>query len=113
MNQGTGVTGPRNSFVTSDVNPVSGQVGHPELMPIPKPPETPATQVAKQSYFGRAYLDWAQYPLVTEKPSGEDSIVYFRDLRFDYPPMRGRAVLSGSVELDRNLEAVAEQWGRR
>jgi inner membrane protein len=103
----------RNSFVTSDVNSLSGWLDQAELMTIPKPPETPAILVAKRSYFGRAYLDWAQYPLLTEETAGEDSVVRFRDLRFDYPPMRGRAVLSGSVELDRHLRVVAERWGTR
>ena len=103
----------RKSFVTSDVNSIGGRLNPAELMTIPKPPETPATLAAKQSYFGRAYLDWAQYPLVTEETVGEDVVVRLKDLRFDYPPMRGRAVLSGSVELDRNLHIVAERVGTR
>ena len=101
----------QKSFVTSDVSSVSGRLDPAELITITKPPETPATLAARQSYFGRAYLDWAQYPLLTEETSGEDSIVYFRDLRFGYPGMRRRAVLSGSVELDSHLHIVAERFG--
>jgi inner membrane protein len=102
----------RDSFVTSDVNSLSGQLDASELLTIAKPTETPATLAAKQSNFGRAYLAWAQYPLVAEEPAGAHSIVHFRDLRFDYPGMRGRIGLGGSVELDRNLHVVAERWGR-
>ncbi len=36
-----------------------------------KPEETPVTQAAKASYFGRVYLDWAVFPLTqTEKLRG-------------------------------------------
>ncbi len=103
----------QKSFVTSDVNSLSGQLDPAELLTIPKPPETPAILAAKQSYFGRVYLAWAQYPLLTEETSGEDSTVYFHDLRFGYPGMRGRNMLSGSVELDRNLHVISERWGNR
>ena len=101
----------RDSFVTSDVNARSGQLNSGELLTVARPPETPTTLAAKQSNFGRAYLAWAQYPVVTEEKIGANTIVHFRDLRFDYPRLRGRITLSGSVELDGNLHVVAERWG--
>jgi inner membrane protein len=101
----------RDFFVSADINSPTGTVHRETLERIPKPPETPATLAAKQSYLGRAYLDWAQYPLATEISSGEDAIVRFRDLRFDYPRFRGRITLSGSVELDKNLRVVREWFG--
>ena len=103
----------RSSFVTSDVNSLSGRLDPAGSLTIAKPPETPATLTAKQSDFGRAYLAWAQYPLLTEEKSGADTIVYFHDLRFGYPSLRGRNMLSGSVELDSNLHIVAERMGNR
>jgi len=103
----------RNSFVTSDVNALNGRLNPAELLTVAKPPQTPATIAAEQSSFGRAYLAWAQYPLVTEEKSGVDMIVHFRDLRFGYPGMGGRITLSGSVELDSNLHVMAERWGDR
>ena len=103
----------RDSFVTSDVNSLNGQLNPAELLTIPKPPETPAILAAKQTDFGRVYLAWAQYPLLTEEKSGADTIVYFHDLRFGYPSMRGRNMLSGSVELDGNLHIVTERMGNR
>jgi inner membrane protein len=61
-----------------------------------KPPVTPATTAAKKSWLGRAYLDWARFPVVTDRghanlvasddlaPQPQDSAVQFRDLRFAY-----------------------------
>jgi inner membrane protein len=61
-----------------------------------KPPVTPATTAAKNSWLGRAYLDWARFPVVTDRghadlvasddlaPQPQDSAVQFRDLRFAY-----------------------------
>jgi inner membrane protein len=81
---------------------------------FPKPPETPATLVAKRTYLGRVYLDWAQYPLVTETNSGEDSVVQFRDLRFAYQQFRGQPpILSATVELDQKLHVVSQKFGAR
>jgi inner membrane protein len=61
-----------------------------------KPEETPITQAAKASYFGRVYLDWAVFPLIqSEKLEGafKGYLVRFQDLRFDYPEQRGRGTL--------------------
>ena len=61
-----------------------------------KPPLTPATMAAKNSWLGRVYLDWANFPVVTDRgnanlvasdelaPQPQDSAVEFRDLRFAY-----------------------------
>jgi inner membrane protein len=78
-----------------------------------KPEETPVTLAAKKSYLGRIYLDWAQYPLTETEEVPEGYIVRFRDLRFAYPGSTGRSVLGSSVELDRNLNVIAENVGRR
>jgi inner membrane protein len=63
---------------------------------IYKPPFTPAVTAAKASWLGRAYLDWARFPLVTDRghanlvasdelaPQPQDTAVEFRDLRFAY-----------------------------
>jgi inner membrane protein len=61
-----------------------------------KPPVTPAVAAAKRSWLGRVYLDWARFPLVTDRgrgnlvasdelaPQPQDTAVEFRDLRFAY-----------------------------
>jgi inner membrane protein len=68
-----------------------------------KPPVTPATTAAKNSWLGRVYLDWAMFPVVTDRghanlvaseelaPQPQDSAVELRDLRFAYSfLLRGR-----------------------
>lgn len=107
------VTETNNFFVTSDINSRNGELNQAELDYLAKPLETPATIAAKQSYVGRVYLDWAQYPVVTETPQADGSAVQFRDLRFDYPGRRGRITLSCSVELDKDLHVRHEFFGRR
>lgn len=79
-----------------------------------KPEESPASLAAKQSYLGRVYLDWAQYPMfeVEQRDSGEARyLVRFYDLRYAYPERRSR-VLNSSVELDENLRVIAAHFGR-
>jgi len=79
-----------------------------------KPEETAVLEAAKKSYLGRVYLDWAAYPLVTATPVEEGDAAYrvrFIDLRYAYP---GRTTpLGGTVELNRNLEVIAQRFGRR
>ncbi len=103
----------KDLFATSDIDSRSGKLDMKELRFFYKKPETPATLAAKRSYAGRVYLDWAQYPWVTENVSGEDAVVHFKDLRYDYPRMRGGSTLSCTVELDRNLNIVGESFGAR
>jgi inner membrane protein len=80
-----------------------------------KPPVTPATEVAKNSWLGRVYLDWARFPIVTDRghantvasddlaPEPMDTAVEFRDLRYAYPILSrersGAATLNAWVYL--------------
>jgi inner membrane protein len=84
-----------------------------------KPEETPITLAAKNSYLGRVYLDWAQYP-VTETETLETTeggyVVHFQDLRYVQIPSsirggRGRRVLGAAVQLDKNLQVVGDLYG--
>jgi inner membrane protein len=106
----------QNFFVVMQVDSLTPDVDPEGEMQIRyKPEETPVTLAAKKSYLGRIYLDWAKYPITENEPLefGEQGyIVRFKDLRFAYPD-RGRDVLSGSVQLDRNLHVVAEIFGTR
>jgi inner membrane protein len=111
-----GVVETQDFFALMTVNSrVSGVVPYGQMRIRHKPEETPATLAAKRSYLGRAYLDWAQYPITeTEQRIPEPGyIVRFKDLRYDYPGRTGRAVLGASVELDRNLNVVSESFGSR
>ena len=85
-----------------------------------KPDETPVTQAAKQTPLGRAYLDWAKFP-VTEVESSQPEgghveggyLVRFLDLRYDYFDRRGgRTALGAAVVLDPQLRTVRELFGR-
>lgn len=72
-----------------------------------KSPVTPAVVAAKRSWLGRVYLDWARFPLVTDRgnanlvaseelaPQPLDTAVELRDLRFAYPVLsRGESSAS-------------------
>ncbi len=76
-----------------------------------KPEETPVTAAVRQTYLGRAYFGWAQYP-VTETEKLADSPGGYRvrlfDLRFGYPEINGRRTLSAEVDLDSQLQEVPE-----
>jgi inner membrane protein len=74
-----------------------------------KPPETPETLAAKQTYLGRVYLDWAMYPFVqSEQLQAPDSgtIVRFSDLRFASIKRR-HSPLGACVLLDSHLREVS------
>lgn len=111
-----GVVETQNFYATMPVNAAIPEVDPDNKMEIHyKPEETPATLIAKRSYVGRVYLDWAKYPITETEPlqNGDGYIVRFRDLRFNYPGTTRRNVLSASVVLDRNLNVVAENFGLR
>ena len=86
-----------------------------------KPPETPVTLAAKNSYVGRVFLDWAQYPITETEPlqgSQQGYIVRFQDLRFEQLPnamtgARPRRVLGFAVKLDANLRVVGDVFETR
>jgi inner membrane protein len=86
---------------------------------IYKPPTTLATLVAKRSWLGEAYLDWSQYPIVTDVGTNEEGLttVTFRDLRFFYdtPFLAGREnpPLSGAVFLNEDRRIVRMELDHR
>jgi inner membrane protein len=109
-----GVGETKNFFAQLDVN--SSGVDPGDQMRIRyKPEETPITLAAKKSYLGRVYLDWAKYPVTETEVLAEKggSIVRFRDLRYDYPGLTRRAVLTGSVLVSPELHVVDETFGFR
>jgi len=86
---------------------------------IYKPPTTLATLVAKRSWLGEIYLDWSQWPVVTETGTDADGIttVTFSDLRFfdDTPIFSGaqKTPLSGSVYLNADRRVVRMEMDGR
>jgi len=76
-----------------------------------KPAETPITAAAWSTYFGKAYLGWAQYP-ITETETLTDPPGYrvrLTDVRFEYPEMSGRRTLSTEIDLDSQLKEIPEK----
>jgi inner membrane protein len=107
-----GVVETQNFFATMQVDSLVPDVdpeGHMQVRQ--KPEETPVTLAAKGSTLGRIYLDWSKYPIVEAEPTESGYIVRFHDLRFGYPGQTRRAVLSASVQLDKNLKVVRENFG--
>jgi inner membrane protein len=112
-----GVIETRAFFATMDVDSLAPAVDPQDRMQVYyKPEETPVTLAAKQTYLGRVYLSWAQYPL-TETEQLETGlaayVVRFRDLRYAYPGRDARSMLGATVLLSRNLQVLSEQFGMR
>jgi len=110
-----GVVETRNFYQTIQVDALRGEIDpQNRARTYYKPEETPVLEAAKKSYLGRVYLDWARYPLITIERIEDRDVAYrvrFIDLRYNYV---GRStLLGGSVDLDRNLQVVAQRWGRR
>jgi len=115
-----GVVETRDFFALTLVDSQGPEVDPEDRMEIRyKPEETPITLAAKNSYMGRVYLDWAQYPIteteVLEAPE-KGYIVYLQDLRYVEVPsalggQRGRTALGAAVELDSNLHVIGDVFG--
>jgi inner membrane protein len=109
-----GVVETRNFFALTTVDSLAPEVDpNSDMQILYKPEETAVTLAAKRSYLGRVYLDWAQYPITETEPLAGDRgyIVRFKDLRFQSPGKTSQNVLSGTVELDRNLNVAEEYMG--
>jgi len=96
-----------------------------------KPAVTPAVAAAKQSWLGRVYLDWSEFPLVTDvgkdvpvaygsDPEPNWHTVEFDDMRFGYSAFGegtsqnpGRNPLGGSVYLGPGNEVEGMFMGGR
>ncbi len=128
----SGVVETQDFFAIALVDSLAPEVDPEDRLEIHyKPEETAVTLAAKKSYLGRVYLDWAKYPITeteTLQPPQEGYIVRFRDLRYVYPRTAPAGVLSSAwfafffgrrgtlgagVEMDRNLNEVADWFGLR
>ena len=103
-----------NFFATQVVNSKKREIDPSQAQQIfAKPPDTPATLAAKQSFLGRAYLDWAAYPLVEQQTTADGFLVHFRDLRYGYPELAGRKMLTSAMTLDSDLHVTGEYMGTK
>jgi inner membrane protein len=106
-------------YATMDVDSLTPEVDPDSTMRIHyKPEETPITLAAKESYLGRVFLSWAEYPIAETETMENDAgggaayIVRLRDLRY-YDPEAKRTMLGAAVVLDRDLNVIREQFGMR
>ena len=110
-----GVVETRDFYQTMLVDSRRGEVDPQDrALTYYKPEKTPVLDAAKQSQLGRAYLDWAKYPLLITEPLPEADAAYrvrFIDLRYRYPGRR--TPLGAWVDLNKNLEVVAQRFNRR
>jgi inner membrane protein len=106
-----------NYFVTTSVDSSIPDVAPDDRMAIRyKPEETPATLAAKNSYLGRVYFDWAQYPVAESEPltpPRKGFLVRFYDLRYNNPTIGGRRPLAAAALLDDKLNVIEERMGSR
>jgi inner membrane protein len=85
----------RDFYQVIGVETLHNQVESDTAAIIYKPQVTPAVAAAKQSWLGRVYLDWSQFPVVTDLGNvpAEDAP----------PPLRGwRTVEFQDLRVDRN-----------
>jgi inner membrane protein len=114
-------------FQTANIDSHSDTVDTDSGRTFYKPPVTLATLAAKRSYLGHIYLDWSQWPIVTDMgslpASGSEAVpdlsttppdwhtVEFRDLRFlgpnRIPGSKGAPPLSGFVYIGPQNEVEA------
>lgn len=121
-----GIVETPNYFQTADISNWTDLVTTSDANDrIDKPPVTAAVAAAKQSWLGRVYLDWAQFPVtrdagrelppdVAEDPNAPQILerIDFEDLRFAYSAIpgsnEGRAPLGATayVAPDGQIEAL-------
>lgn len=106
-----------------EVHTLHNQVESDSASTIYKPEVTPAVAAAKQSYLGRVYLGWSEFPVTTDvgsapaegaaaPPQGWHT-VEFQDPRFDLVPGDSSNVLSGWVYVGPDNRVEAMYMGRR
>ena len=122
--QWAGVAETPNAYISMRVNSLNPKaVPGNDAQSYYKPEPTDATRAACSTDLGRAYMEWARFPLVeaetlstadlaggptaTEGAPVAGALVHFTDVRFLYPNSR-RRVLEAYVLLDSHLHAVAE-----
>jgi len=106
-----GVVETADFFETIPVNSLDPEIDDAGARLFYKPEETEVLNVAKATYFGRVYLDWAVFPYVQQqKLEGQTRgyFVDFQDLRYTYPESSGRTALGGYVLLDPDLHVLMQ-----
>jgi inner membrane protein len=106
-----------DSYELIEVHTIHDEVLSDTASTVYKPQVTPAVAAAKQSWLGRVYLDWSQFPVVTDignspapyawPPQPGWHTVEFQDLRFDDPGNQGRNPLAAWTYIGSGNEVEA------
>src|SRR5215471_3136981 len=71
-----------------------------------KAEETPATTVAKSTLLGRAFMNWAHFPITESEALQSEKrgyVVVFKDMGFEFTDRRGQYSPFAVVRLNRDL----------
>ncbi len=108
--QWAGVAETSNAYISMKVDSLRPEVdpGN-RAQSYYKPEPTEATEAARKTALGRAYIEWARFPLVEAEHLGmpDADLVHFGDVRFFYPD-GGRRPLQAYVLLDSHHHAEAQ-----
>ncbi|MCX6616082.1 MAG: metal-dependent hydrolase [Acidobacteria bacterium] len=77
-----------------------------------RPEPSPPLEAARQSYVGKAFMDFARFPFAYVEPDGEGFEVIMRDLRFEQG-VSGRKGFVARIRLAPNLSVVSEVFDYR
>ncbi len=119
--QWAGVAETPDAYLSMRVDSLHSEVDSDRAEKYYKPQPTEATQAAQNAAFGRAYMEWARFPLVEDEelnpstPTGgvpgtlleprPAHLVRFLDVRFLYPESRRRP-LAAFMLLDSAMQPV-------
>jgi inner membrane protein len=112
--QWAGVAETSKAYISMQVNSLVPEVdpgNHAQSYYKPEPTE--ATEAARKTALGRAYIEWARFPLVEAEHRGAPTIadlVRFSDVRYFYPD-EGRRPLQAYVLLDSHHHVEWQGFG--
>jgi inner membrane protein len=107
-----GVAETSNSYVSMEVDSLRPAVDPGDRPQIYYKPElNEAAKAARATDLGRAYVEWARFPLVESEYQNTSCMVHFSDIRFRYPDSRIHP-LEAYVLLDSHFQPEGEGFER-
>jgi inner membrane protein len=110
----SGVAETSNACISMEVDSLTSEVDpHNSAQTYYKPQPTPAAEAARNTDLGRAYMEWARFPLVEVEALNSPAagyLVHFSDVRFLSPDSRRRPLVA-FVLLDSHLQPEDEGFG--
>jgi inner membrane protein len=106
--QWAGIAETPDAYLSMRVDSLHSEIDSDRAEKYYKPQPTDATQAAQHTALGRAYMEWARFPLVEDEQLQNPEpahVVRFLDVRFLYPESRRRP-LAAYVLLDSAMRPV-------